>query len=187
MRFGRINSMLLLLASVWMGLLLVQSPAVGDRASLDLTEYLPTPRPSEPCDLCEPNNSFTQICGPLAPAKSYQYFIRCTAERDDDFYCIDVETPGTYTADLTNIPAGTDYSVYLYDKNRQLLEQCSSDERGNAPEHATCALSRPGRYYVRVYPWTGCNDTNPYTLKVTYPSATSHPNHHANPSLQRPH
>ncbi len=144
------------------------SPAGGGGPAI-LAEYLPTPRPSEPCDVCEPNNSLSQACGPLAPGQCYQYFVRCTAKLDDDFYYIDLETPGTFTVDLTNIPAGTDYSVYLYDENQQLLEQCSSDERGNAPEHATCDLSQPGRYYVRVYPWTGCSENNPYTLAVAYP------------------
>jgi len=158
------------LAVILSGLLWAHLPPARGTEPVTLAAYLPTPRSSEPCDVCEPNNSLSQACGPLAPRapgeKSYQYFIRCTAELDDDYYYIDLETPGTVTLDLTSIPPGTDYDIYLYDRNRIL--QCYSDQPGNRDEHVICYLSQPGRYYVRVYPWTGCNDNDPYTLSVAY-------------------
>ncbi len=175
----RWTSLLLLpLAAIMSSLLLARLALVSGTGPVTLAEYLPTPRPSEPCDVCEPNNLLSEACGPLAPGKNYQYFIRCTPPlTDEDFYYIDVETPGTFTItiDLTNIPAGTDYSVFFYDEDRQYLEQCSSDNWGNAPEHVTCDLSRPGRYYIRVYPRQGCNDNEPYTLAVAYPTPPSSP------------
>ncbi|NIV29875.1 MAG: peptidase, partial [Anaerolineae bacterium] len=81
---------------------------------------------------------------------------------------MDLETPGTAIMDLTSIPPGTDYGIYLYDEKKTLI--CYSQRSGNRDEHAVCNLNQPGRYYVRVYPWTGCNDNDPYTLKVTYPT-----------------
>jgi hypothetical protein len=168
-----ISLFLLPLAAILLTLLLgLLSPASGSE-SVILAEYLPTPRPTEPCDICEPNNSLEQACGPLESGTSYQYPIRCTTPRDQDYYYIDLEATGTVTLDLTSIPSGTDYSIYLYDENKTL--RCRSDQHGNQPEHVTCILSQLGRYYVRVYPWTGCSEDDPYTLTVTYPTPTPTP------------
>ncbi len=142
--------------------------AAGGRELASSGGYLPTPQPSEPCDLCEPNNSLSQSCGPLAPDSDYAYFVRCTGGLDDDLYYIDLDRPVTVTLDLTGIPSGTDYSIYLYDADKNLL--CYSHQSGNADEHAVCNVSQAGRYYVRVYPWTGCSDDEPYTLAVDYPT-----------------
>lgn len=173
MKVRWISLFLLPLAAMLLTLLLMQSsPAVGT-GPVTLTEYLPAPGPSEVCDLCEPNNSLDEACGPLDSGKGYEYFIRCTANLDDDFYYIDLETPGTVILDLTSIPPGTDYSIYLYDENKALL--CYSDQPGNRDEHAVCPLTQSGRYYVRVYPWTGCNENDPYTLAVAYPTPAPTP------------
>jgi hypothetical protein len=170
-----ISLFLLPLAAILLSLLLGLLSLASGSESVILAEYLPTPRPSEPCDVCEPNNSFSEACGPLAPGKSYQYFIRCTAKRDDDFYYIDLETPGTVTLDLTSIPSGPNPGIYLYDENKEPVSGCYSNQPGNLPEHVVCPNLSPGRYYVRVYPWTGCNDNDPYTLTVTYPTPAPTP------------
>ncbi len=174
MKDRRISLVLLALAAIMSSLLLAHLSLVSGTGPVTLAEYLPPPQPSEPCDVCEPNNSFSQACGPLAPGERYQFFIRCTANRDDDYYYIDLETTGTVTLDLTSIPPGTDYDIYLYDENETL--QCYSNQYGNRDEHATCHLTQPGRYYVRVYPYTEeCNDNDPYALTVTYPTPPSSP------------
>jgi hypothetical protein len=163
----------LLLAAILLNVLSGLLPPVSGKGSAILAGYLPTPRPSEPCDVCEPNNSLSEACGPLAPSKSYQYFVRCTAELDDDLYYIDLETPGTVPLDLTSIPPGTDYDIYLYDEDETL--KCYSDRSGNHDEHVDCILSQSGRYYVRVYPYIGCDENDPYTLTVTYPTPAPTP------------
>jgi len=169
MKVRRISLILLPVVAVLFSTLYV----VWSLASGTATEFLPTPRPAEPCDLCEPNDSLDQACGPLASGESYDYFIRCTANRDDDFYYVDLETPGTVTLDLTSIPDGTDYSIYLYDENKAL--KCYSDRRDNRDEHATCRLSQAGRYYIRVFPWKKCHDSDPYRLAVAYPAPSPTP------------
>ena len=173
MKDRQISLVLLSLAAIMSSLLLAHLPLVSGTGPVPLAEYLPTPRPSEPCDVCEPNDSLSQACGPLAPGKSYQFFIRCTANLDDDYYYIDLETPGTVTLDLTSIPPDTDYDIYLYDENETL--QCYSNQSGNRDEHVTCHLTQSGRYYVWVYPFTECDDNDPYTLAVTYPTPSSSP------------
>lgn len=155
----------------------LQSATVGGTASS--AQYLPTPRPwpTEMCDTCEPNNSLSRACGPLAPGLVYTYTLRCLAAPasvDDDLYYVDVETPGRVSADLTHIFAGADYNLYLYDQNSRLLAY--SVKPGNPDEHLTYDVTKSGRYYVRVYPapvpgpLPGCSSTDPYRLRVAYPT-----------------
>jgi hypothetical protein len=177
-----ISLVLLLLAALASAFLLAYLSLAGGMESVTLNEYLPTPRPSEPCDVCEPNNWFTEPCGPLAPGKGYQYFIHCTNNLEDLYY-IDLEIPGTVTLSLTHIPPNADYDIYLYDENEN--PKCHSNQPGNSDERVTCNLSQPGRYYVRVCPWERCcNDDAPYTLMVDYPTPPSSPT--PIPTMQRP-
>jgi len=158
----------LALAIIALGLLAgFLSSAAGEGAATP-AEYLPTPRPAEPCDTCEPNNGLSQACGPLAPGRDYQFFIRCTAAPDDDLYYIDLESPARIFVDLTSIPRGTDYDLYVIDEHQ--VERCRSIQPWNLDEHLTCDLDQAGRYYIRVYPAEGCNESDPYTLTVTYPT-----------------
>jgi hypothetical protein len=172
-RIRWISLFLLSLAAVLLNVLPGLLSSAGGRRPVVSSEQLPTPRPAEPCDICEPNNSLSEACGPLAAGWDYRYLIRCTAGLDDDFYYFDLETPGKAVLHLADIPSGADYSIYLYDENKRLI--CYSDQRGNRPEHVECDLSQLGRYYVRVYPWTGCNDNDPYTLAVSYPTPAPTP------------
>lgn len=173
MKLGWIGFLTVSVAAVLLSFFLVQSVPADHPEPATLTDYLPTPRPNEVCDVCEPNSSLIEACGPLSPATSYQFPVRCTTGRDDDWYYIDLECSGTVCLDVTNIPAGTDYSVYLYNEARVIL--CSSDQHGNTPEHVCCPLDQAGRYYVRVYPWEGCSDDDPYTLTVSYPIPAPRP------------
>jgi hypothetical protein len=155
------------LSTVLLALLTMQGVLHGGEGGRAELEYVPTPGPSEPCDTCEPNNSTAQACGPLEPSRAYNFYARCTSPLDDDLYYIDLDIPGTVTMDLTGIPPGRDYSVYLYDENKNLV--CYAARAGNQDEHVVCDSLQPGRYYVRVYPWVGCSDIDPYTLSVAYP------------------
>jgi len=156
------------LAAIALGLLTGFLSSAAGREAATPAEYIPTPRPTEPCDTCEPNDGLSQACGPLAPGRNYQFFIGCTDARDEDLYYIDLDRPARLTMDLTSIPLGTEPGLYLYDDNKNLI--CYSDRPGNQDEHVVCDLGRAGRYYVRVYPWKGCNESDPYTLAVAYPT-----------------
>jgi hypothetical protein len=54
--------------------------------------------------------------------------------------------------DLTNLPAGTDYDLVIYNAAGSQLAESRSD--GTTPEHIVAAVTA-GRYYVRVYPYQG--------------------------------
>jgi len=160
--------LVLSLVAITLGLLIgFLSSAAGSEA-LTSSEHLPTPRPSEPCDVCEPNNELSQACGPLAVGQDYAFFIRCTAAPDDDLYYINLDGPARITAVLTSIPQGADYDLYIYDKDGVM--RCYSNKPGNSDEHIICDVNQAGRYYVRVYPYKGCHESDPYTLTVAYPT-----------------
>ena len=129
--------------------------------------YLPTPRPPSG-DTCEPNDSWGDVCGPLAPRIVYRFYILCKdgSEIDDDLYYIHVGKTDSITISLANIPSGTDYSLYLHDSDKEPV--ALSDERGNAEEQILYTPGRIGKYFIRVYPWDGCNDTDSYSLIVDY-------------------
>ena len=185
----RLVSFILLPAVVLLGFLSWRFLRAND-AVYSPAWYLPTPRPSEECDICEPNNAFKQACGPLAPSTSYQYPIRCTFPPDEDYYYIDLATSGEVILDLTSIPAGADYDIRLYNQSGVL--KCYSLEPCNADEHVHCSLSQPGRYYIKVSAYSGgydcittvCNNEDPYMLTVAYPTPPPMPV--ATPTSQPP-
>ena len=159
----------ILLSGIGILLSLSATNSVGSRAApVDAAGYLPTPRPTEGCDVCEPNESRATACGPLAPNTDYRYALRCAATIDDDVYYIDTGQSGKIVADLTSIPAATNYNLYLYDKDSNLLAY--SVQPGNGPEHLEYDAPQAGRYYARVYPQSGCSDSNLYTLRLAYPT-----------------
>jgi len=161
-----IGLVFLQLTVILSSLLLAHLSPASSTEPITLAEYLPTPRPSEPCDICEPNNSLSQACGPLAPGKSYQY--RCTTKKDQDYYYIDLEVAGTVALSLTYL--STDYDIYVYAEHDCASPQCYSNQYGTANEYVTCNLDQPGRYYIWVYSYTDCNVNAPYTLAVGYPT-----------------
>lgn len=116
------------------------------------------------CDRFEPNDTFTTAYGPLASATVYEAKL-CYGDNDDLYY-FDLTTLHTIVIDLTNIPAHTDYDLSLWSATRTLLK--ASRHAGNANEHIQYTPTRTGRYYVRVHPYYGRSDTQPYSLVVTY-------------------
>jgi len=129
--------------------------------------YLPTPEPSHG-DTCEPNDSWEDACGPLAPGAVYQFYILCRdgPEIDDDLYYIHVGKTDPMAISLTSIPRDTDYDLYLYDSKGEFLD--FSNKSGNADEHILYTPGAIGKYFIRVYPWQGCSDTDPYSLVASY-------------------
>ena len=68
--------------------------------------------------------------------------------------------------DLTNVPAGTDYDLSLWNPSHVLVAE--SRNSANSNEHIIHAPAQTGRYYVRVYPFSGRSDSQSYSLVVTY-------------------
>ena len=82
---------------------------------------------------------------------------------DVDMFSFSNYLSGTTTVSLTNIPAGCNYDLYLYDQNYNLV--ASSTNSSNLPE----TISKPlglAKYYVKVASYSGYSAYY-YNLKVT--------------------
>ena len=123
-------------------------------------------------DSYEPNNWCDQAHGPLTSGQIYQSWISdydlATYKKSDYFY-VDINTTNTINIYLTDIPAGTDYDLYLYrnpSDDPNSAADCSRND-GNEPETISYNPPATGRYYIRVYAFSGYS-TSPYSLQVTY-------------------
>ncbi|MCB0198988.1 MAG: pre-peptidase C-terminal domain-containing protein [Anaerolineae bacterium] len=115
----------------------------------------------------EPNNTRATAYGPLQSGTAYQAYIWRAG--DQDYYYIDVTATNTdITVDLTNIPANTDYDLYLYASATAPLPVASSAQYGNVDEHIRYHPAATGRYYIRIYPYQGASKQQPYHLKATF-------------------
>ena len=88
------------------------------------------------------------------------------------WYYVNSGAGQTLTVDLSSIPSGGDYDIYLYDKQiLQTLDLASSLARStkdlNADEHFTFAAPAAGRYYLLVFLRTKSTSApNTYALKA---------------------
>lgn len=86
----------------------------------------------------------------------------------DDWYEVNLAVGNTITVDLSNIPAGNNYDVYLYIRGNQGTPVQLSVNQGSANERFTYAVPTTSRYYVRVYDKTpSIASAKTYILKVT--------------------
>jgi outer membrane protein assembly factor BamB len=84
---------------------------------------------------------------------------------DVDFYSFPVtQAPSTIKLELKDIPSGTNYDLYLYDTNKNLVS--SSTNSGNSPEAITYSTTVPGTYYIKVDSSYGYSPTKPYSLYI---------------------
>jgi parallel beta-helix repeat protein len=118
-------------------------------------------------DNYEPNDSFAQAHGPLTSGQIYESWISCcdVASRRDYFY-INISTTNTINIDLTNIPAGVDYDLYLYNSAQRRVDQSQRDD--NLPEDISYEPPSAGRYYILVFSPFYDYSASPYSLRVTY-------------------
>lgn len=96
---------------------------------------------------------------------------RSQAEKTSQWYSADVGVGQTITVDLTDIPSGADYDIYLFDA--QVLTSSTaqfiahSNKDGNADEQLTFQSAIAARYYLRVVLSTKTNAApNSYLLAV---------------------
>jgi len=116
------------------------------------------------CDPYEPNDRLGQAYGPLASGVTY--WARLCEGDADDYYYIDVSSLHPISIRLGHIPAGTDYDLFLYDRTGTKMKE--SRRRGSTDEHIDHTPARTGRYYIRVYPFSGRSNTDSYALSVQY-------------------
>jgi hypothetical protein len=132
-------------------------------------------------DVYEPNDTPPDAYGPLMPGQTYQSFI-WNAEDSDDYYTLIPNTMRKVVIALTNIPAGNDYDLYVYlpatyDPELQkwiypLFLKSNGFGSGNEQIEFTPTPGTPyapgTQFFVRVYPYKGYNNTQPYHLTVNY-------------------
>lgn len=119
-------------------------------------------------DSYEPNNTPAQAWGPLVFNQPYQAYIWDVTDTDDYYYYIPTST-GNVRVNLTQIPAGTDYDLYVYYYDGQYQLVCFSNKTNVPDESALCSMTAGTRYYIRVYPYKGFSSSQAYSLKVTAP------------------
>jgi hypothetical protein len=145
----------------------VWSNEVTNRAFRACDIYLPLMMRRYQPDFYEPNNTPGQAFGPLISGQVYWAFIWDKTD-SDDYYYFTPTTADEVTVELTNIPVGRDYDlwVYSYDGTYNVVDY--SDRTGNADEDLAFVPTAGETYWVRVRPYSGFNDIQPYYLKVVY-------------------
>jgi S1-C subfamily serine protease len=118
-------------------------------------------------DPYEPNNDFAEAFGPIESGEVYEGYI--TYERDTDFFYFDTDTTQPVTLELSNIPAGVDYQLYIGDAENLL----DYSEGTGSTETITFTPPRAGRYYVLVASDAGGNAEVPYRFVATFDGGSS--------------
>ena len=127
--------------------------------------HTPTPTPTFAEQCGEPNDTFEQACGPLAPNRIYQGDF--PGEEDEwDVYYIRLKATGSVEVRLSHIPSGNDYNLYLYDEERNLKGY--SGELGNRDEHILLDPLLAGKYYLAVNRVQGTSETQSYWLRAWF-------------------
>jgi hypothetical protein len=102
--------------------------------------------------------------GPLANGETIEAAL-CSGD-PDDYYYVDLLAAATLDLFLSNLPAGTNYDLYLYrwTGGNHLTRSVNP---GTMPEQIHIELG-PGRYGIRVYPSTAGRSPQPYRLAVNW-------------------
>lgn len=121
-----------------------------------------------PSDTYEPNDSRSGAYGPLTSGTTYDSYL-WSASDTWDCYWFDPSSLGTVTIDLTSIPSGTDYDLFLYDSTTSTSSVARSQNLNNADEQIVYSLGHADRHYVCIYAFSGWSNTDSYLLRVIYP------------------
>jgi hypothetical protein len=114
----------------------------------------------------EPNDERrTEANGPIVSGLTYYGTFPTPAEHDKDYYAINLASPHTIDIWLTNIPAGQNYDVALWDLTSWIT---FSAEEGQTDEHISTDALPAGRYFIQVYHNDSGGSTQPYHLRVDY-------------------
>jgi hypothetical protein len=114
----------------------------------------------------EPNDDpQTQANGPLVSGLRYSGTFPQITDVVDSYY-LEQFTSGRLNVYLSNIPAGSDYDLYLLNVAMEVV--ASSELPGNQEEHITTAPVPASKYYVQVINRKGLVSIQPYYLKVEH-------------------
>jgi len=116
-------------------------------------------------DEFEPNNTFQEASGPLSPGQVVQGFI--SYDDDVDVYYFEANTTSAVSVDLTGVPAGVDYDLYVYAGSEVAAK---SENEAGEDESVEFRPGAPGRFYVAVSSFQGSNESESYSLSASYDS-----------------
>jgi hypothetical protein len=133
--------------------------------------FLPSVQKDFFLDAFEPNNTFSAAWGPLVSGRTYKSYFPSESDNNDYFF---FNVPSASSPDLgrrveinlTNLPPGNDYDLYLYRENTTLVKHAGTVGRVN--ERIVVDNLAEGKYYVRVTREIGTSRTHPYSLRVQY-------------------
>lgn len=128
-----------------------------------------TPTPmitNTPLPICEvvdrePNNFFSQANANLPMCEGGTVAGSVAVNDIDDYYRLQLDSTATVRIELTGIPMGADYDLYLYDASGGPVRV--SNNSGSVNETIGTELAS-GRYYLRVYSLHYA-DPNTYQLR----------------------
>lgn len=116
-------------------------------------------------DPYEPNDTFDQAYGPLDPNQAYSAYF--PDENDpDDYYWIEVTTLSRINVQLL-VPDALDLDLWVYDADRNLVAGSSRIGPG-LDESVRYRPEATGKYYIRIYRFSGSSKTDAYTLVVGF-------------------
>jgi len=113
-------------------------------------------------DPYEPNDTFEQAWGPLTSGQAYVAYI--PQGDPDDFYYVNFTVLYPIHIQLV-VPSALDLDLYIYDANRNLVAWSNVSGYG-VDEAVNFTPATTGKYYIRIYPYAGWNQADPYMLTV---------------------
>lgn len=120
--------------------------------------------PSGTSDTYEPNNTQAEAYA-INSGTAYDSLI--SSASDVDYYTFTINTTGTISATLANLPG--DYDFYLY--NSAGTQVASSTNGGTTNESISYNATATGKYYLKVIGYNGVySATSKYRVTATYPT-----------------
>ena len=142
-------------------------------ARMPTPTFTPTPTP-DPCDAYGPNNSWTAAYGPLIGGQIYRDAL-CGNDYSDWFF-VDLTQVGSLTIDLTSIPAGANYDLWLYGNPPGDYSLRRSTNPGNTDEYIEYLAPAAGCYFIRITRAAGAyGSTGHYSLRMSMSTPTPTP------------
>ena len=115
--------------------------------------------------VCEPNETRDQAHCALSSGVTHYATIESSQDQSD-FYYLDLSASHPIEVWLQQIPAQTNYDLYLYDAAG--VQIGSGTNGSNQDEHIAPVAATPGRYYIQVRQYSAYSATNTYRLRTVY-------------------
>jgi hypothetical protein len=116
------------------------------------------------CALHEMNDELARAWGPLEFGQVYLSYL--CAYDPVDWYFIDLPRPGALSVDLA-VPLKQDLDLFLHAANGNVIAESTTFGEG-ADERIITTIQAPGRYYLRVLPYSRRDPSQPYEIMVDF-------------------